>query len=439
MTHPEKITDLRKISCTSDFSKLFEGFIKDWIIEDISNKIDPGQFGGQQGIGTEHMIVSFVDRILKLLDTHPDKSAVVATCLDWSAAFDRQDPTLAISKFIQLGVRPSLIPLLISYLSDRKMSVRFNNEVSEILTLIGGGPQGTLLGGLEYIVQSNDNSDCVDSKDRFKYIDDLSILQLIFLSGLLVEYNFMQHVPSDIGADEKYLPPESFATQNHLNYISNWTKENKMKLNEAKSNYLVFSRSKERFNTRLTINGKNLERISVTQLVGVWISEDLTWSRNCKEICKRAYSRLSMLTKLKYVGVSREDLLDIYILFIRSVTEYCAVVFHSSLTQENSRKLEQIQKTCLKVILGEDYMDYESALSICGIQTLADRREQRCLDFTLKCTKHERNRRMFPANPQYNNRVRGSEPYQVNFANTERYKKSAIPYCQRLLNKHSMK
>ena len=249
----------------------------------------------------------------------------------------------------------------------------------------------------------------------------------------------MQHVPSDIGADEKYLPPESFATQNHLNYISNWTKENKMKLNEAKSNYLVFSRSKESFNTRLTINGKNLERISVTQLVGVLISEDLTWSRNCKEICKRAYSRLSMLTKLKYVGVSREDLLDIYILFIRSVTEYCAVVFHSSLTQENSRKLEQIQKTCLKVILGEDYVDYESALSICGIQTLADRREQRCLDFTLKCTKHERNRRMFPANPQYNNRVRGSEPYQVNFGNTERYKKSAIPYCQRLLNKQSMK
>ena len=94
-----------------------------------------------------------------------------------------------------------------------------------------------------------------------------------------------------------------------------------MKLNEAKSNYLVFSRSKESFNTRLTINGKNLERISVTQLVGVWISEDLTWSRNCKEICKRAYSRLSMLTKLKYVGVSREDLLDTYILLIRSVTE----------------------------------------------------------------------------------------------------------------------
>ena len=174
ITNPKEISDLRKISCTSDYSKLYEGFIKDWIMEDVCENIDIGQFGGQPGIGTEHMLVCFVDRILYLLDTHPDKSAVLATCLDWSAAFDRQDPTLAIVKFLQLGVRPSLIPLLISYLSDRKMKVKFNGEMSAFLTLIGGGPQGTLLGGLEYLAQSNDNADIVPAEDRFKYIDDLS-------------------------------------------------------------------------------------------------------------------------------------------------------------------------------------------------------------------------------------------------------------------------
>ena len=103
-------------------------------------------FGGQAGIGTEHMVVCFVDRVKKLLDTHPDKSAVIATSLDWSQAFDRQDPTIAIQKFIQLGVRPSLIPLLASYLTDRKMKVKFNGEVSDFLSLVGGGPQGTLIG-----------------------------------------------------------------------------------------------------------------------------------------------------------------------------------------------------------------------------------------------------------------------------------------------------
>ena len=385
------------------------------------------------------MIVCFVDRILHLLDTYPDKSAVIATCLDWSAAFDRQDPTLAIVKFIQLGVRPSLIPLLASYLTDRKMKVKFNGEMSAFLTLIGGGPQGTLLGGLEYLVQSNDNADIVPEEDRFKYIDDLSVLQLICLSGLLVEYNFFEHVASDIGIDDQYLPAASYQTQDHLNFISNWTTENLMKLNEAKSNYMVFSRSKESFATRLKVNNINLDRLSVTKLLGVWISEDMSWSRNSQEICKKAYSRLSMITKLKYVGVSKDDLIDIYILFIRSVTEYCAVVFHSRLTQHDSMKLERIQKTCLKVILGDLYEDYQSALSECGLQTLSERREKRCLDFSIKCLKNTRNRRIFPSNPEHNERVRESEPFTVNFARTDTYKDSAVPYCQRLLNEHFMK
>ena len=439
ITNPKEITDLRKISCTSDYSKLYEGFIKDWIMEDVSENIDIGQFGGQPGIGTEHMLVCLVDRILHLLDTYPDKSAVISTCLDWSAAFDRQDPTLAIVKFIKLGVRPSLIPLLISYLSDRKMKVKFNGEMSAFLTLIGGGPQGTLLGGLEYLAQSNDNADIVPKEDRFKYIDDLSVLHLICLAGLLVEYNFFEHVASDVGIDDKYLPSSNYQTQEHLNFISNWTSQNLMRLNEAKSNYMVFSRSKEKFATRLSINSVKLDRISVTKLLGVWIAEDMSWSRNSQEICKKAYSRLSMITKLKYVGVSRDDLLDIYILFIRSVTEYCAVVFHSRLTQEDSMKIERIQKTCLKVILGDCYESYHNALKICGLQTLSERREKRCLDFSHKCLKHPRNKRLFPPNPSYNNKTRDSEPFHVNFAGTETYRNSAIPYCQRLLNQHEMK
>ena len=152
ISYPKVIKDLRKIASTSDFSKVFESFLKDWIMEDISEKIDIGQFGGQKGMGTEHLVVCLVDRILKLLDINQDRSAVVAACLDWSAAFDRQDPTIAIQKFLKLGVRPSLIPLLSSYLSDRSMRVKFNGEVSELFALIGGGPQGTLLGQTEYLV-----------------------------------------------------------------------------------------------------------------------------------------------------------------------------------------------------------------------------------------------------------------------------------------------
>ena len=148
-----------------------------------------------------------------------------------------------------------------------------------------------------------------------------------------------------------------------------------------------------------------------------------------------------MLTKLKYVGVSVEDLIVIYVLFIRSVTEYCSVAFHSSLTVEQTTDIERVQKTCLKIILADNYVDYEAALEMTGLQTLVERREKRCLDFSLKCIEHPVNNRMFPVNKNVDNvqKVRNRELFEVNFCRTESYKKSAIPHCQRKLNEHFSK
>ena len=408
-------------------------------MEDISGNLDLSQYGGQIGTGTEHMIVCLVDRIKGLLDRHSDKSSVIASFLDWMSAFDRQDTTIAIEKFIKLGVRASLIPLLISYLSNRKMQVKFNGETSEFLSLIGGGPQGTLLGQLEYLVLSNDNADCVTDEDRYKYIDDLTLLELVCLSGLLTEYNYMEHVPSDIGVGKNYLPAENFQTQDNLNYIAGWSELNKVKLNETKCKYMIFTRSQEDFSTRLRINNHTIDKIQAYKLLGIWITEDLSWEFNTKEMCRKAYSRIAMLTKLKYIGTSTDDLIEIYISFIRSLTEYCAVTFHSSLTGSQTANIERIQKTCLKIILGDNFVSYPAALEMTGLDSLYTRREKRCLNFSLKALKHPVHSRLFPTNRNQNNEstnVRNREKFHVNFARTECYRKSAIPYCQRMLNEH---
>ena len=144
-----------------------------------------------------------------------------------------------------------------------------------------------------------------------------------------------------------------------------------------------------------------------------------------------------MLTRLKYVGVKTEDLLDVYVLYIRSVTEYCSTVFHSRLTDADSNKIERIQKTCLKVILGDMYIDYSSSLEMTGLDTLRDRRSKRCLNFSLKSVNHPRNSRLFPladTNPSF--RTRNEELFKVNFAHTSAYRDSTIPFCQRQLNQH---
>jgi hypothetical protein len=146
-----------------------------------------------------------------------------------------------------------------------------------------------------------------------------------------------------------------------------------------------------------------------------------------------------MLSKLKYAGTSTEDLIDIYVLFIRSCAEYCSVAFHSSLTKNQALDIERIQRTSLRIILGDMYLDYPIALEMTNLKPLFLRREKKCLDFSLKCIKHPKNSRIFPINPnlvQDNMEVRERELFKVNFSRTEAYKKSAVPYCQRILNQH---
>ena len=138
----------------------------DWYLAEVGSK--PVLWA--KGTGTEHMTVKLVDRLQQLLDRNPDRSAVVAVGVDWASAFDRVDPTIAIQKFIKFGVRPSLIPLLIDYISDRKMTVKFNTAVSTVFELVGGGPQRMVLGYTQYTVASNDVASDIDDNDRYKFL-----------------------------------------------------------------------------------------------------------------------------------------------------------------------------------------------------------------------------------------------------------------------------
>ena len=68
--------------------------------------MDQSQFGNTKGLSIQHYLVKFVNKILTILDTNNDdeKMAVLAQLVDWSKAFDRQDPTMGIKSFIKNGV-----------------------------------------------------------------------------------------------------------------------------------------------------------------------------------------------------------------------------------------------------------------------------------------------------------------------------------------------
>ena len=131
-----------------------------------------------------------------------------------------------------------------------------------------------------------------------------------------------------------------------------WTEKNQMKLNNPKTNYMVFNFSENyQFNTRLTLEEQYLEQVNETKLPGLKIRSDLGWRSNTSVLIRKAYTRMVIIKKLVQFDIPSEDLLHIYALYIRSVTEQSAVVWHSGITKGEQNDLERVQKVAHRIIL----------------------------------------------------------------------------------------
>ena len=58
---PETTDELKKISGTKNFSKVFEALVADPILEDMEPKMDQSQFGNTKGLSIQHYLVKFVN------------------------------------------------------------------------------------------------------------------------------------------------------------------------------------------------------------------------------------------------------------------------------------------------------------------------------------------------------------------------------------------
>ena len=100
---------------------------------------------------------------------------------------------------------------------------------------------------------------------------------------------------------------------------------------------------------------------------------------------------------------------------VRSKLEQSAVLWHFGLTDKNRAKLERVQKSALKVILGKRYTTYSDALKKLSIESLEDRRKSLCLKFAQKCLQVEKLKKLFPRNVKNHKMLkRGPDIFKVN-------------------------
>jgi len=363
---------------------------------------------------------------------------VIATLLDRSKAFDRQDATLTVQSLQKNRVRPCLIPLLISFFENRLMVVKWHSIKSSIRNLHGGAPQGASLGIWSFLSQTNDNPEDTEDNKIYKFVDDKSVLEVINLLSIgIASHNMRAKIPSNIPVSNLFIPNENLKTQKFMKDIEVWTDKKKMKLNAKKTKNIIFNFTKNhQFSTDIKLNDQIIETVSSTKLLGTTVSSNLNWNQNTSNLVKDGNKRMQLLHKTSKFTNNMKDLKQIYISQVRSKLEQSAVVWHSSLTKKNENDIERVQKAALRIIMKKKYNNYEDALTTLKLKSLKDRREHLCLKFAKGCLKIEKFKKYFPLKKKEHGMImRQSDKFETEKFGSVRYRNSAIPNMIRLLNK----
>ena len=449
--HPETEDDLRPIALTNFFSKVMEQFVVMWLLEVIGEKLDFRQYGGTKGNSVSHYLIELVNFVLHSQDRQ-EPTAVLACLVDFSKAFNRQDHNILITKLSDMGVPSWLLQLVIAFLSDRTMIVRYKGKSSQPKQLPGGGPQGTLLGLLLFIVlindvgflgQQNATGDIITCKRKMKemneihlkFVDDLTMAEAIPLKEKLMD-NPNRPLPDNFHSRTGHaLRPQDSKVYRQLEETKKYALDNGMKLNPKKTKLMLFNPARNYdFMPSFLINNEEIDLVEETKLLGLVIRSDMSRCSNTEYMVKRCNSKLWILRRLRKLGATQEDLLDIYTKQVRSILEFAVPVWHSSITGEERLEIERIQKTAFHIILGEKYKSYTAALKTLRMDTLNSRRIKLCKKFATKSAKNSKFSKWFKVNDKPSITRHKQPKYCQVYSRTVRFDKSPISYLTNILN-----
>ena len=200
-----------------------------------------------------------------------------------------------------------------------------------------------LINDVGFVGQTNQTGELITCKQNMKhineihlkYVDDLSLAEAISLKEKLINVPLQQRPqPDNIHARTGHaLRPEDSRVYRELERTKQYAAENGMKLNPKKTKLMLFNPAKAYdFMPSFPIDKDEIELVEETKLLGLMIRSDMSWSSNTKYMVDRCNNKLWILRRLKKLGASQDDLLNIYNKQVRSILEFAVPVSYSSIT-----------------------------------------------------------------------------------------------------------
>ncbi|KAL6475087.1 hypothetical protein MHYP_G00161270 [Metynnis hypsauchen] len=313
------MNDYRPIALTPIVMKCFERLILTQLKRNLSNTLDSHQFAYRANRSTEDAVSLAMHTALNHLEG--TNTYVRMLFIDFSSAFNTIIPSRLVSKLNTLGISHTLCSWIMDFLTCRPQCVRMGEHTSPSLTLSTGCPQGCVLSPMLYTLYTYDFTPKHSSNTFIKFADDTTIIGCITNDD-----------------EEPY--------RKEVKLLTEWCAANNLSLNVSKTKELIVDfRRGSREHAPLSIEGAMVERVNSFRFLGVYISEDLTWSHNTSHIIRKSQQRLHFLRRLKKVNLPQQLLCNFYRATVESILTSCITVWYGSTTAAERKALQRMVKT----------------------------------------------------------------------------------------------
>jgi hypothetical protein len=276
-----------------------------------------------------------------------------------TVSFDTVSFKTMINKLHSLKFSKNFLLWLTIYLSGRRHYVQINDRKSNSIPAYLGIPQGSILGPMLFNLYVADLQGSLPSSFKcHQYADDTTMYSscaVPLINSKVVEVN------------------------SSLEALSLWSRQSNHALNSKKTKTMLISTSQmSRVHSlhdkeiEIQINGKPLERVKSTKLLGLRLNEHLIWDEHVNEVSKSCYGILRIIRKLKNFTdfKLRKQLAEALVI---TKLDYCDVVYNP-LPKYLVKRLQRVQYAAAGFVTSKWISDVKELIKL-GWLPIEERRE----------------------------------------------------------------
>lgn len=343
------VSNYRPISLLSLVSKLLERLIHSALMAHVmaNDLLSTCQFGFRPMSSTQEALLSMTHF---WHETMEKSGSNIAVFLDLAKAFDTVQHPLALSSLSSAGVCGPMFHWFESYLLGRSQFVVIQGGNSTPASITSGVPQGSILGPILFLL-------------AFNAIFKLSLSGNSRLTGYADDVTYSKAIFSNEDIAEVDMDMQT---------IKSWLDDQFLRLNAAKVKLMVITRRKSPPTPTLCIDGHKIESVTSFKLLGVTVTNNLSWRLQISNICARAKKLLGFLFRVFRLAGST-CLRKLYNALVLPVLDYSSSIWDPS-QKCHTLSLERVQNFAARIISGDWASDSSTLKAKLNLAPLCKRR-----------------------------------------------------------------